>query len=537
LRLNLIDHLLRLHMPTFDRQRIGDLISRAGTDGVALRRLVADGFSDLVTGVIGTVGTVALMIWLDWTLFLAVAVLVTGGGLLLFPLLWRIRKASLRSQRSIGEMASDLERALSAIRTVRASQGEQRESERIGSQATSVYAAGVQMAKLDALVGPAGWLAVEGSFLAVLVIGGLRVANGSGSLANLAAFLLYMTYLTTPISAVFYALSSIQQGTGALQRINEVFAMQREPAAAGAVTGSRQRGQPDGRIERFDAAPVLEFRNVWFGYDAQRPVLNGVSLQVPERGHVALFGLSGAGKSTIFALVERFYDPDRGEILLHGKDVRTMNRHECRASIGLVEQHAPVLYGTLRDNVSYSCPDADEAEIQRVVGLANLSDVVDRLPRGLDTDVGEHGMMLSGGERQRVAIARSLLGRPSLLLLDEPTAHLDAMNEAALSRAIAQVSTECALLVIAHRFSTVRAADQIVVLERGRVVAVGDHESLLANDAYYRGIAAASLHGLDADEALAGLFEGSPVRSDRCPRGSALGLLLQPTVAEVPRWR
>jgi ABC-type multidrug transport system fused ATPase/permease subunit len=177
-----------------------------------------------------------------------------------------------------------------------------------------------------------------------------------------------------------------------------------------------------------------------------------------------------------------------------------MSRTACRARIGLVEQHSPVLYGTLRDNVTYSAPDADEDEVQRAIDLANLNELVERLPQGLHTNVGEHGNLLSGGERQRIAIARSLLTRPSLLLLDEPTAHLDAVNEAALGQTINQVSRECALLVIAHRFSTVRAAHQIVVLHDGEVVAVGPHEELVASNAYYASIAAGSLQRLHHDE-------------------------------------
>jgi ABC-type multidrug transport system fused ATPase/permease subunit len=408
-------------------------------------------------------------------------------------------------------MMADLERALSAIRTVRAAGSEQREADRIGSRATAVYAASVRMAKLDAIVRTAGELAVNGSFVVVLLVGGVRVANGTSSVAELVAFLLYMTYLVGPIDSVFQAISAIQQGTGALQRINDVLALPREPnaPATGAVVPHPGYDGVRGHVNGSGPAPALEFRDVWFGYDPRRPVLRGVSFKVPQHGHVALIGRSGAGKSTVFALAERFYDPDRGQLLFYGGDVRLMGREHYRARLGLVEQHSPVLYGTLRDNLTYTTPDAGADEIERVVELASLTELVSRLPRGLDTHVGEHGIRLSGGERQRVAIARSLLGRPSLLLLDEPTAHLDAVNEEALSKAINQISLECALLVIAHRFSTVRAADQIVVLDHGHVAAAGHHEELLDSNDYYRRLA----HCI-ADQHSTGQAERGPAAAE-----------------------
>jgi ABC-type multidrug transport system fused ATPase/permease subunit len=493
-RLRLISQLLRLDMRAYERHRIGDLISRVSTDSTALRRLVAEGFSEAVTAVIGMLGTVALMIWLDWLLFLIVMAFVLAGVLILVCVLRGIGLASLRSQRSIGEMTADLERALSAIRTVRANRGEQRESERMATQSRSVYTASVHMAKLDALVAPASQLAVNGSFLVILLIGGFRVADGTSSLGELLAFLLYLMYLTVPIGAAFQALSAIQQGTGALHRINEVLALPREPAV---VTTTSCASTPP-LYETPRDSPVLEFRDVGFAYQPGRPVLTGVSFQIPYHNHVVLVGLSGAGKSTIFALTERFYDPDHGQILFEGRDARSLTREDCRAKIALVEQDSPLLYGTLRENVTYSAPHADDAEIDRALSLAHLSDVVARLPNGLQTDVGEHGALLSGGERQRVAVARALLARPRLLLLDEPTAHLDAVSEAALSHAIDHLAGECALLIIAHRLSTVHAADQVIVLDDGKIIAVGTHQQLLASNDDYRRIAIGSMHGQKA---------------------------------------
>jgi ABC-type multidrug transport system fused ATPase/permease subunit len=488
-RRRLVDQLLRLDMPTLDRSRTGDLISHVSSDSTVLRRFIAEAFSKGVTAAIGLVGTVALMVWLDWLLFSIVAAFVVVGSLMVVSVLRGIRTASLHSQRAMGEMGSDIERALSAIRTVRANRGEAREAARIGEHAESVYTSSVRIAKLDALIGPAGQMAVNGSFLVILIVGGLRVADGTSSLGDLVAFMLYMTYLTVPIGNAFQALSAIQQGTGALQRINDVLALPREPEM-GRTARVTQRGSVSqaGAGDDHASPAALELRDVWFGYESGNPVLRGLSLRVAPCSHVALIGPSGAGKSTIVALAERFYDPDRGRILLNGRDVATLTRQQCRAGIGLVEQDAPVLYGTLRENIAYSAPHAGNDEIAQAVRLANLTGLVARLPHGLDSEVGEHGDLVSGGERQRIAIARSLLARPALLLLDEPTAHLDSANERALTDTIAQVSRECALLVIAHRPSTIRSADRIVVLQRGTVANAGTHDELLLTSEYYRDI-------------------------------------------------
>ncbi len=476
LRLDLIAHLLRLPMRTYDRRRTGDLIARTAADSTALRLLVSEGFADAVTGLVGLVGVVVLMVWLDWVLFLIVLAVIAVGSVAVASVLRGIERASLRAQQATGAMTAELERALGAIRTVRASRAEERETLRIGAQARSAYRQSVRVGALDAVIAPAVTLTINGSFLLVLLIGGIRVAGRDGSVADLAAFLLYMLYLMSPVAAVFQALSTMRQGLGALRRISEVLDLPGEPGP-----------EPERRPARpAHDVPVLEFQDVRFRYEPDRPVLRGVSFTVPRRGHVALIGGSGAGKSTVFALAERFYDPDAGRVLFEGRDIRTLGPAEHRARIGLVEQHAPVLYGTLRENLLYAAPGASPAELDRVIELAQLSEVVALSPYGLDTPAGEHGMALSGGERQRVALARSLLTRPSLLLLDEPTAHLDALNEAALRHSIRRITQECALLVIAHRYSTIRAADLVVVLDGGRVVATGTHDELLRSSEHYR---------------------------------------------------
>jgi ABC-type multidrug transport system fused ATPase/permease subunit len=224
-----------------------------------------------------------------------------------------------------------------------------------------------------------------------------------------------------------------------------------------------------------------------------RPVLRGVSLTVPRHGLVALVGRSGAGKSTLFSLVARLYEPDAGTIRFDGRPAASLGRRESRAGIALVDQNTHVLEGTLRENLTYAAPGAGEDEILRVVRLARLGPVVRRLPGGLDGRLGDRGGTLSAGERQRVALARALLARPRLLLLDEPTSHLDAVNEAALARTLSEATADCAVLVIAHRLSTVQHADRIVVLDDGRTVASGRHDELLTTSPVYRELATAQV--------------------------------------------
>jgi ABC-type multidrug transport system fused ATPase/permease subunit len=492
LRLRLLDRLLRLPMRAYDRHRIGDLLSRTTTDTLLLRDAIAFDLVDFVSTAFLIVGGVWLMIWLDPVLFLLVLVIVVTMGASTAFLLAGIRTATERAQDSLGRMSSEIERALSAIRTVRAMRAEGRERERVAGWARSAYDENLRVARLEALAEPAISLSAHGSLLVVLVVGGIRVSSGQTSLADLVAFLLYVSYLAMPMAGVFEVASTLQRGLAALQRVNDVADLPAE-AEKIAVRRPRVRAEDgrgkgeDGRVrteedrrESGQEPATAEFRDVWFSYARGHPVLCGVSFQVPRNTRVALVGPSGAGKTTIFALLERFYEPDRGRILLDGFDVATeLTIEQCRAGIGLVEQNAPVLHGTLRENIVYARPEADDDEIARVIELANLTDLVKRLPGGLATEVGEHGGMISGGERQRVAIARALLARPRLLLLDEPTSQLDLANEAALARTIERVSGECSLLMIAHRPSTVRLADIVVSLAEGKARVIKDDVDLV----------------------------------------------------------
>ncbi|MEU4620175.1 ABC transporter ATP-binding protein [Actinoplanes sp. NPDC023801] len=482
LRHTIADHLLRVRLSALDDGRIGDLIARACGDTAAVKTLIAQSLGTGLAGAIGLAAAIGLLAWLDPWLLAAVVVLFGGSFGALLAVVRRVRLASRTASAAEGVLVADLERALGGIRVVRACRTERLETQRLDTSAGRAYLANLRMAGMVALSGPANDLAVSGAFLTVLVTGATRVASGAMTLGELVAFILAMTYLAAPVYEIFQAVSSVQQGSGALHRINEVLALPVErdrPVAVAPVRGTARR-----------AAPVLEFRDVWFGYRPGRPVLRGVRFTVPPRGQVALVGPSGAGKSTIFALAERFYEPDRGSVLLHGRDARFTPYARYRASIGLVEQDCPLLAGTLRDNLLYGAGPVTDRELRRVLAMTGLGSVVAAMPAGLDTPVGEHGRRLSGGQRQRVAIARCLLARPGLILLDEPTAHLDPDSEQALAATLHEVSAVCALMVIAHRFSTVRSAERVLVVDGGVVTGAGTHDELLRSSPYYQRLAA-----------------------------------------------
>ena len=478
-RTRLAAHLLRLPVAEHDRRRSGDLLSRVGADTTQLHAAVTSGLFQIVTGAAIVAGAVVAMLLLDPAL-LAVTLLSVGVAIaLVVSVSRRVRALSTLAQARVGDMTAAVERALGAVRTIRASSATERETAAVVSSAAAAYDAGLRAARLSALVSPASSLAVQGSFLLVLALGGARVARGDLTVADLVAFVLYLFLLVLPLAQALQAWTTLQAGLGALQRIEDVRRLPAEDDGESAVP-----------VALDPRAPLLELRDVDFAYGADPPVLRGVSFSVPRGSRTALVGPSGAGKSTVLALVERFYDVTGGSVELGGSDVRALPRAQLRTCLGYVEQESPALAGSLRDNLRLAAPGAGEEQVQAVVDAVNLRDLVDRAPDGLASEVGDGGVLLSGGERQRLAIARSLLAAPPLLLLDEPSSNLDSRNERALREAVDAVARDRTLLVVAHRLSTVVDADQIVVLDAGRVVAVGRHDELVESSPLYRELAA-----------------------------------------------
>lgn len=534
-RRKLIARILRLPISEFDARRTGDLVSRVGTDTTLLYAVLTQGLADAVGNSLIFLGALIAMAVIDPAL-LGLIVIVIGVSVVVVVLLsGRIRTASTEQQVKVGELSSGVERAVGSIRTVRASGATEREITAVSAMASDAYAVGVRIAKVSALVVPVAGIALQLSLLVVLGVGGFRVASGAITIAALVSFILFLFLLIQPLASTFGAITSVNQALGALGRIQEVLDLPDETDRDAEIAAAAQAEAVPAAAQEAASAPAIEFRDVHFSYpetvvrarraaetealavlesagvdDAARAlaeagddaddsgaaegtdvgvVLRGVSFAVPRGARVALVGPSGAGKSTTLALIERFYDPTAGAILLDGVDVRTVPRDALRAQLGYVEQDAPTLAGTIGDNLRLASPAASDADCERVLRAVNLGDVLDRSPEGLEAAVGESGVMLSGGERQRLAIARALLAAPPILLLDESTSSLDGLNEQRMREAIDAVAAGRTLIVIAHRLSTVVDSDLIVVMDHGRVVGQGTHSELVASTPLYRDLA------------------------------------------------
>ncbi|MEU3853970.1 ABC transporter ATP-binding protein [Streptomyces sp. NPDC029554] len=486
-RRTLVGRLLRLRIAEWERIPPGDLMSRVTSDTTLLRAVSTQAVVSAATGAVTFVAAVVVMAFLDVVLLgvtLGVVVLVGGAAALVMP---QIARATERAQEAVGEISVALERSLGAFRTVKASGAEERETARVEAAARRAWRHGVKSAKWEAVAGSADELAVQLAFLAVLAVGGARVASGEIPVSTLIAFLLYLFYLIEPVSRLVDAVSSYQEGAAAVSRIAQAERLSTEPA-------EQRTGALPGQRPAVPAPASVRFEDVSFRYRPGLPYVHEqVSFEVPGAGMTAFVGPSGAGKSTVFALIERFHEVTGGRVLVDGEDVRHWPLPRLRSAIGYVEQDAPVLAGTLRENLVFAAPGVTDDEIREVLARTKLDTLVDRLPHGLDTPVGHRGSKLSGGERQRVAIARALLRKPRLLLLDEATSQLDAVNELALRDVVAEVAREITVLVVAHRLSTVTGADRIVVMDAGRVRAVGTHAELVDQDGLYARLAATQL--------------------------------------------
>ncbi|MFD8827040.1 ABC transporter ATP-binding protein [Streptomyces sp. NPDC059605] len=534
-RVLLSGKVLRADCAHLDTRRQGDLHTRLVADTSLMKIALTQSLAQIVLNGLIVVGAVVMMAFTDiWLLLVAVGCLgIAGTGSVW--LARALRRAALANREDTGDFGADLQRVLAALTTVKAANAEGREQRRLAESADRARVSGNRVTVLNAMFTPALNVGLQASLAAVMGIGMARVVTGSISLADFSAFTMYLFYLVSPLVLVFLSIGTYLQGRAAVQRVDELDTLpQEDEHPAGTADPADDRtdapaGDPAARPASRGGHPAVEFRDVSFGY-GDRPVLEGVSFTVPAHGLTAVVGASGAGKTTVFQLIERFYRPRGGAILLDGRDIAHLPSAEIRGRVGYVQQDNAAMRGTLRENIVYAAPDATEAEIAEAVELAGLTEVVAELPDGLDTLLGDQGTGLSGGQRQRLCVARALLQKPDVMLLDEATAHLDSDAEAALRDSLRGIAGRCAVVAIAHRISTVAQADRIVVLDEGRVRAVGTHTELLGNDALYRRLAATQF----ADGPLGGRPAPDPVPGGAQGAVPGSGPVPEPVPAALP---
>ncbi|WP_395366309.1 ABC transporter ATP-binding protein [Streptomyces sp. YH02] len=489
-RESMVRRFLRTTVPGITRSPTGELVTRVTSDTVLLREATAASFVGLVNGAVKLVGSLVLMAFLDPVLLattVAAVVLVGAAFALLMP---GIAQSQQQAQEHVGRLGGVLEGTLRAIRTVKVNRAEERMTERILADARASAEHGIRAVRREALAWTTAWSGVNLATIAILAVGAWRVGEGRLEVSGLIAFLLYAFALMDPITELSQNVTTLQSGIAAAERIRQADALPSEeeetaPSAGASAREPEELRDPRELHEPRGDMPVLELRNVTaaYGPDAEAAVRD-IDLVIPRRGHTAVVGPSGAGKTTLFSLVLRFLEPTGGELLLDGRPYRDHAHADIRARLAYVEQDTPVVPGTIRDNLLLARPDATPEELRRVLHDVRLVEKVDALDEGLDTPLATANV--SGGERQRIALARALLTTPDVLLLDEATAQLDGLTEAAVQECVRSRADTGAVVTIAHRLSTVIEADTIVVMEAGRVRARGRHEELLASDTLYR---------------------------------------------------
>ena len=480
IRRDIFTKILAMHTGYFETTRTGDLISRLTTDTTLLQNVVGSSVSIFLRNALLFIGGVVMLLITSQALTEYVLMMLP---VVIFPVIFlgrRVRQLSRATQDKVGDLTSHAEETIGAIRTIHAMALEEYEQQRFGTLVGETMATALKRIRTRALLTAIAITLIFGAIMTVLYIGGQYVVQQKITPGDLSAFIFYAVVVAGALGAVSEIIGELQRAAGATERLMEM--MQLTPIVTAPKEPHIFKKPPEGR---------LAFEHVTFAYPSRldAPALSNVSFRIEPGEMLAIVGPSGAGKTTIFQLLLRFYDPQFGIIRADGVDIRHLLPRYWRGFIGTVPQE-PVIFSTnVWENIRCGNPDADDDAIRTAAATASALEFIEALPQGFDTYLGEKGIRLSGGQRQRLAIARAILRNPRLLLLDEATSALDAENEAAIQKALAEIMRGRTSMVIAHRLATVLKADRILVLNAGKIEAMGTHSALLDTSPLYRRLA------------------------------------------------
>lgn len=472
LRRKLWDKLLHLPVSYFDTQKSGVLSSRLVNDSSQVKQLLANTLPNLMTSLLQLIGALVLMLVMDWRMTAIMFIAIPLVMLVMMPAGRQSHKVGRARQDALADFNGEAGEILSEVRLVKSSNAEAQEGQAGDAQIDKLYHIGLKEAVYDSIAGPLMTGAMMAVIIGVLAYGAHRVLAGSMTIGTMLSFLMYLFQMLGPVMALGQFFTTLAKTSGATERIQQLL---NEP----------EEKQNTGVDLPLDGQTV-SMQHVDFSYDEGEQILHDLSFEAKPNSVVAFVGPSGGGKSTVFGLLERFYQPDAGHVLIGHQDAQQVNLTDWRNQIGLVSQDAAIMAGTIRYNLTYGATKSySDEQLWAVLKLAYADEFVHQMPQGLDTQVGERGIKVSGGQRQRLAIARAFLRDPKLLMLDEATASLDSESEMMVQKALAQLMKGRTTLVIAHRLSTIVDADEIYFIENGHVSGHGPHDQLVKSHALY----------------------------------------------------
>lgn len=480
LRKRLWEKFLRLPIPYYDRTRTGDMISRMTNDTGIVKGLITDHVTSFFTGIISIIGSVAILLYLDWKMTLIMLTVAPLTLFILFPLGRQMYKISKGLQDETATFTTTISQVLGEIRLVKASNAERVEREHGQTGIQNLFRFGLREGKVQALISPLVSFVLMALLVIIIGYGGVRVASGVLTAGDLVAFILYLFQIMMPMVQFSTFFTELQKAKGATERIITTLEHPEEDFEAG-----------ESVTETDDPIVVKELT---FSYEDGQHVLQDLNFAIQPGKVTAIVGPSGSGKTTLFALLERFYEPDEGAIYFGTRRINEFSLRSWRGLIGYVSQESPIIAGTIRENICYGLEkDVSEEALRYAAEMAYADEFIDSFFDRYETEVGERGMKLSGGQRQRIGIARALLRDPKILMLDEATSSLDSQSEIFVQKALKNLMRGRTTLVIAHRLSTVVDADQILFLDKGKITGVGTHEQLYETHEMYRTFATQQL--------------------------------------------